>query len=470
VTKAVGYVRVTMRGRGYETQLVRDQTDRLRAWCEMNDLDLEHVSLDSGADNAGLDDRPGLAEALERLPRGGLLIVCSLKKLSPTAGDLLRIVETLKKRRVGLVSLKEDIDTTAPGGDMLLRALGALAAMDEAPPAPAAPGPVAATPAAPAPEAGSDPYGLERRRAERRRAERRRRQRRGQPETDRDGAEAPPRRSVLDTPISELLRRRPASEPPRTFSATWAWADDLVKKGQVEKAVHAWQHLLDTTEGNEAGMALQHLGDLLIKSGRPSEAVERFLEASDVFRGLGLFSKAIASLKRVRKLQPDRVDVYVRIGKLSALCEKYGDATAAYLEVAGRLLEQGDADATLAVFSRVRMLDPVNARHRLQLAAEMIERGLRDEGIEEALFGTDLLRMVGDHEAAERHLRALLTLEPERAEVRGRLEAVRRGEAPVEACPEGAESGVDGGVNLLTGADRSPESAWHRPLDFAPAA
>jgi tetratricopeptide (TPR) repeat protein len=468
VTKAVGYVRVTMRGRGYETRLVRDQTDRLRAWCEMNDLDLEHVSLDSGADNLGLDDRPGLAEALERLPRGGLLVVCSLKKLSPTARDLLTIVETLAKRRVGLVSLKEDIDTTAPGGDMLVRALGALAAMDDAAPAPAAPRPVAATPAAPPPEAGSDPYGLERRRAERRRDERRRRQRRGR--SDPDAADGAPRRSVLDTPISELLRRRPASEPPRTFSATWAWADGLVKKGQVEKAIHAWQHLLDTTEGNEAGMALQHLGDLLIKNGRPSEAVERFLEASDVFRGLGLFSKAIASLKRVRKLQPDRVDVYVRIGKLSALCEKFGDATAAYLEVAGRLLGHGDADGALAMFSRVRMLDPVNARHRLQLAAEMIERGLRDEGIEEALFGTDLLRMVGDHEAAERHLRALLTLGPERAEVKERLEAVGRGEMPVEECPEGAESGVDGGVNLLTLADRSPESAWHRPLDFAPAA
>jgi tetratricopeptide (TPR) repeat protein len=463
VGKAIGYVRVTMRGQGYETQLVRDQTDRIRAWCEVNDWELERILVESGSDGSRMDDRPALTETLERLGRGDLLVACSLKKLSANAPDAIRIVRAAHEKRAGVALIKEDVDTTAHGGAMVLRTLNSLAGLAGASgPAPVVMPAKASGPVAP-PETEPDPYGLERRRDERRRAERRRTSGRAAPA-------APPKRDVLHTPISELLWARPAPATPRTFSAAGAEAGDLVRKGQVEKAIALWERYLEATDGHEAGMAHQYVADLLLKRGRREEAAGHFARAAEVFQALGLFAKAIASLKRELKLRADPVDVYVRIGRLSALSDKVGDATAAYLEVAGRLLSEGDPEGALIHFVRVRMLDPVNARHRLQLAAEMIEHGLRDEGLDEALHGIDLLRMVGDTEAAECHLVALLDLEPDRPEVQARLDAVHRGERPA-ACPEGALSGIDGGVNLLTRADRdrSAESAWRRPLDFAPA-
>jgi tetratricopeptide (TPR) repeat protein len=471
LSRAIGYVRVTMRGQGYETQLVRDQSDRIRAWCEMNDLELERICVDSGTDGTRMDDRPALAEALERLRRGDVLVACSLKKLSANVADALAIARAVEEKRAGLVLVKDEVDTTAHGGPMVLRLLAGLAALPvtgggagPARPLTALPpaggesvgnGPVAPT------ETGYDPYGVERRRDQRRRSDRRSRASRPEPAA---------KRSVLDTPISELLWARPAPEAPRTFSAAGTEAAELVRKGQLDKAIALWERFLEGADGNDAGMAHQNVADLSLRRGRRDAAAEHFLAASDAFRDLGLFSKAIASLKRVLKLQSGREDVYVRIGKLSALSDKVGDATAAYLEVASRQLADGDTDGALAMFTRVRMLDPVNARHRLQLAAEMIEHGLRDEGLHEALHGIDLLRMVGDAQAAERHLTALLGLEPGRGDVQDRLEAVRRGDmAP--APPEGAASGIDGGVNLLTRADRDqdPDSAWRRSLDFAPA-
>jgi tetratricopeptide (TPR) repeat protein len=471
LSRAIGYVRVTMRGQGYETQLVRDQSDRIRAWCEMNDLELERICVDSGADGTRMDDRPAMTEALERLRRGDVLVACSLKKLSANAADALAIARAVEEKRAGLVLVKEDVDTTANGGPMVLRLLGALAALPAtgggpqqlARPLAAVPSvsPVPGGPVAPT-ETGYDPYGVERRREQRRRVGDRR-SRAARPES-------PAKRSVLDTPISELLWARPAPEPPRTFSAAGTEAAELVRKGQLDKAIALWQRFLERADGNDAGMAHQNVADLLLRRGRRDAAAEHFLAASDAFRDLGLFSKAIASLKRVLKLQSGREDVYVRVGKLSALSDKVGDATAAYLEVASRQLADGDTDGALAMFTRVRMLDPVNARHRLQLAAEMIEHGLRDEGLHEALHGIDLLRMVRDAHAAERHLTALLDLEPGRGDVQDRLEAVRRGDMAPDA-PEGAASGIDGAVNLLTRADRAqdPDSAWRRSLDFAPA-
>jgi len=71
--------------------------------------------------------RPQLQEALKFLKKGDVLVVWKLDRLGRSLQDLIRIVQDLKDRGVGLRSLTEGIDTTNPGGMLIFHIFGSLA-------------------------------------------------------------------------------------------------------------------------------------------------------------------------------------------------------------------------------------------------------------------------------------------------------------------------------------------------------
>jgi DNA invertase Pin-like site-specific DNA recombinase len=72
-------------------------------------------------------DRPELAACLDYLRPGDTLVVPSVDRLSRSLADLIGIVGTLRRRRVGFRSLHEALDTTAPGGRLVFHVFAALA-------------------------------------------------------------------------------------------------------------------------------------------------------------------------------------------------------------------------------------------------------------------------------------------------------------------------------------------------------
>jgi DNA invertase Pin-like site-specific DNA recombinase len=72
-------------------------------------------------------DRLELARALDHLRAGDTLVVWRLDRLGRSLRDLIDIVRSLEAREVGFRSLTESIDTTTPGGRLILHVFGALA-------------------------------------------------------------------------------------------------------------------------------------------------------------------------------------------------------------------------------------------------------------------------------------------------------------------------------------------------------
>lgn len=72
-------------------------------------------------------DRPELANALEYLRKGDVLVVWKLDRLARSLKQLIDTVEELERRGIGFVSLTESIDTTTPGGRLIFHVFGALA-------------------------------------------------------------------------------------------------------------------------------------------------------------------------------------------------------------------------------------------------------------------------------------------------------------------------------------------------------
>jgi len=74
-----------------------------------------------------LDRRPQLDEVLGQLRPGDTLVVWRLDRLGRSLRHLIDVVTALDDRGVGFRSLRESIDTTAPGGRLVFHLFGALA-------------------------------------------------------------------------------------------------------------------------------------------------------------------------------------------------------------------------------------------------------------------------------------------------------------------------------------------------------
>src|ERR1700676_3211227 len=114
----VGYARVST----YDQQAGLDAQirDLKAAGCE--EIFSEQVS--------AVAQRDRLKEALRFVRRGDTLVVCKPDRLARSTTDLLRIVEDLDRRGVGMIMLSmggQQIDTRAPTGKLMITMLGAIA-------------------------------------------------------------------------------------------------------------------------------------------------------------------------------------------------------------------------------------------------------------------------------------------------------------------------------------------------------
>lgn len=82
----------------------------------------------SGKDTA----RPEFQAMMDFVREGDTLIVESYSRLSRSTRDLLNIVDNLKQKKVNFVSIKEQIDTTTPAGEFMLKIFASLADYERA--------------------------------------------------------------------------------------------------------------------------------------------------------------------------------------------------------------------------------------------------------------------------------------------------------------------------------------------------
>lgn len=119
----VGYMRVSSESDRQNTNLQRDAL--LAAGVDDRHLFEDHAS-------GAKDDRPGLAQALDFVRPGDVLVVWKLDRLGRSLSHLLAIVNTLKERGVAFRSLTEGMDTTTASGELLFHVFGALAQYERA--------------------------------------------------------------------------------------------------------------------------------------------------------------------------------------------------------------------------------------------------------------------------------------------------------------------------------------------------
>lgn len=112
----VGYIRVST-----EEQNLDRQEDSI---APITDILFRDKA--SGKDT----NRPEFQKMLSYIREGDILYVESISRLARSTRDLLRIVDELRDKKAGLVSLKENIDTETPQGRFILQIFAALSELE----------------------------------------------------------------------------------------------------------------------------------------------------------------------------------------------------------------------------------------------------------------------------------------------------------------------------------------------------
>jgi len=82
--------------------------------------------------SGGRWDRPELHRLLGQLRKGDVLVVWKLDRLSRSLKDVLTLMEKIAQTGADFRSLTEAIDTTSPGGRMMMQIIGTFAEFERA--------------------------------------------------------------------------------------------------------------------------------------------------------------------------------------------------------------------------------------------------------------------------------------------------------------------------------------------------
>ena len=109
----IGYVRVSTVEQNEARQL-----ESLKGY----DIDRWYTEKVSGKDL----NRPELQKMLDFAREGDTIFIHDFSRISRSVKDLLSLIDTLEAKKVHLVSVKENLDTSTPAGRLMLTMIGAI--------------------------------------------------------------------------------------------------------------------------------------------------------------------------------------------------------------------------------------------------------------------------------------------------------------------------------------------------------
>jgi DNA invertase Pin-like site-specific DNA recombinase len=131
MTKAIGYIRVSTEMQVNEGVSLDAQTAKIRAYCELNDLELVEIICDAGK-SAKTTNREGLQKCLSMIASGeaSALVVYKLDRLSRKVLDTLNLISEIESHGASLHSISEKLDTSSALGKFFVNMTAALAQLE----------------------------------------------------------------------------------------------------------------------------------------------------------------------------------------------------------------------------------------------------------------------------------------------------------------------------------------------------
>lgn len=151
----------------------------------------------------------------------------------------------------------------------------------------------------------------------------------------------------------------------------------FASRGQFDAAINEWKRLAAESPGD--GSIFNSIGELHIKRQATNDAVVAFVQAANAFRAEGATLKAIATFKKILKLDPSRYDVYRHLGDLNAERGLLSSAVQDYLTLGKHYLKAGKSKDALDIYKKIVSQDPSNLDAQQRVAELCLQENMQDE-------------------------------------------------------------------------------------------
>jgi tetratricopeptide (TPR) repeat protein len=238
-------------------------------------------------------------------------------------------------------------------------------------------------------------------------------------------------------------------------------AQHFASRGQFDAAINEWKRLSAESPGD--GSIFNSIGELHLKRRATNDAVAAFLQAANAFRTEGATLKAIATFKKILKLDPARYDVLRHLGDLNAERGLLSSAVQDYLTLGKHYLKAGKSKDALDIYKKIVSQDPSNLDAQQRVAELCVQENMQDEATKVYLqLGRERSAQQRYAEAKDAY-QAVLRIDPANSEAAQFIEHFTKTSGnPGRAAKKGADSA--GGptknaepLNLLSEATRRIE-------------
>ena len=183
-----------------------------------------------------------------------------------------------------------------------------------------------------------------------------------------------------------------------------------------------------------------------------------FIQAANAFRAEGATLKAIATYKKVLKLDPSRYDMYRHLGDLNAERGLLSSAVQDYLTLGKHYLKERKTKEALDIYKKIVSQDPSNLDAQQRVAELCLQENMQDEATKVYLqLGRERSAQQRYTEAKEAY-QSVLRIDPANSEAKQFIEHYQKtGGAPARPAKQAAAAGSGEPIDLLAEARRRIE-------------
>jgi tetratricopeptide (TPR) repeat protein len=225
----------------------------------------------------------------------------------------------------------------------------------------------------------------------------------------------------------------------------------FASKGQFDSAINEWRKLSAESPGD--GGIHNSIGELHLKRNATADAVAAFIQAANAFRAEGATLKAIATYKKVLKLDPSRYDMYRFLGDLNAERGLLSSAVQDYLTLGKHYLKERKTKEALDIYKKIVSQDPSNLDAQQRVAELCLQENMQDEATKVYLqLGRERSCQQRYAEAKEAY-ESVLRIDPANSEAHQYIEHYKKtGGTPAKTVASAPQAGEP--TDLLAEASR----------------
>ena len=182
-------------------------------------------------------------------------------------------------------------------------------------------------------------------------------------------------------------------------------ADKLIRQKKLKPAIdELLRYVQAAPDDMELVNIINKIGDLFAQMGNRESAIEYFQKSVDHYVREGFFTKAIAILKKILRMDKENIRALEQLAELYTQEGMVQDAKRQYLEIAEKYKKEGLTKRALEAYRRIVDMDPDNVGSRMKLAELFNSEGMQQEAIEQLITLAKTLRDKGKLDEAEKIL------------------------------------------------------------------